>query len=190
MTQKINEEEEKKFEAEVAMALSSDKEEIVISKLNELKSKGKAGILPLVLDLLNSSNSEKVKQEAILLLSNLKDQNSVPHIIKFIRQNQVHALISQVIAACWHSRLNYSKHLNTFIKCFISGDYRVALESFTVIEEMLWQSDNKTISECKKMLVDGAGNINTEKTSLYKELIKVLDEGNSKSYDEYSDLIE
>ena len=187
MAENKNTEEEKKFIAETATALASDREEKVIAKLNELKLKGKPSILPLILDLLNSSKSEKVKQEVIFLISNLKDQNCVPYIIKYIQQNQGHTMISQVIAACWQSRLIYSKYLNTFIRCFVSGDYQVALESFTVIEEMLWQSDSKSISECKKILVSEIENINSEKMPLYNELIKVLDEGRSKLYDDYSD---
>lgn len=187
MVEKKNTKEEKKFVAETATALSSDKEEKVIAKLNELKSKGKPSILPLILNLLNSSKSEKVKQEVILIISNLKDQNCVPHIIKYIQQNQNHTMISEVIAACWQSRLIYSKHLNTFVRCFVSGNYQVALESFTVIEEMLWQSDSKSISECREILIGEIENIDSEKLPLYNELIKVLDEGRSKSNDEYSD---
>lgn len=182
-------EEEKKFIAETAVALSSEKEETVLAKLNELKSRGKAIILPYVLNLLKSSNSTKVREEVIFIISNVKDQNSVPHIIKYIQQNQGHEFISQVIAACWQSQLDYSKNLNTFIKCFISGDYQVAIESFTVIEEMLWRSDSASISECKRNLEDGIGNIDPAKMPLYNELIKVLDEGRSKSHDEYSDLV-
>lgn len=182
--------EEKKFIAETAKALSSDREETVIAKLNELKSTGRPSILPLILELLNISNSEKIVNEVILIISNLKDQNCVPHIVKFIQNNQQKSWIDQVISACWQSSLNYSNNLNTFTDCFIIGNYQVALESFTVIEEMLWQTSDTSIKDCKHLLTKNSTRISIEKKPLYDELIKVLDEGKSRSHEEYTDILE
>jgi hypothetical protein len=142
MKEKDKKKEENKFIAETARSLSSGKEEQVIAKLNELKSTGKPSIIPYILDLLNISSSDKVKQEVISFISNLKDQNCVPSIVKFIEENGNRDNIHQLISACWQSRLNFSKHMNSFINSFISGNYQIALESFTVIEEMLWQTDD------------------------------------------------
>ncbi len=188
MAQKKQTEEEKRFVLETKASLASDNEERVIAKLHELKSSGKACLFPSILGLLEQSRSKSVKQEVILLISNIKDQKCVPFIVDFIKKDVHNDWTSRVISVCWQSRLDYSNDLNTFIHCFVSGDYQVALESFTVIEEMLLRANLKSIRKSKKLLVDGISKINAEKKTLYNELIKVLDQGISNSQAENSDL--
>ncbi|MGD2034805.1 MAG: hypothetical protein PVF73_07105 [Bacteroidales bacterium] len=186
MTNKAKE--EKRFIANTKESLRSENIDTVLSKLHELKSTGKVSILPYILDLLDHSSSEKIKQEVILFLSNLKDQKCVPVIVSYIRKHAGNKSVARVISTCWQSRLDYSNDLNTFAHSFISGDYSIALESFTVIEEMLWRATDPVITECKKVLLSNKSKINSEKKPLYEELIGVLNEGRTESRDEYSHL--
>ncbi|MBA7534886.1 hypothetical protein ES705_27136 [subsurface metagenome] len=165
---------EKRFIIKTTESLASKNEEEVLSKLNELMSTGKVSILPFILDLLDQSSSDKVKREVILFMSNLKNQKCAPVIIDYILKNKSKEYIYQVISSCWQSRLDYSKHLKAFVSCFIAGDYQIALESFTVIEEMLWRSEQTEISECRKTLISNLSKIDTRKKLLYDELINVL----------------
>ncbi|MBN2522304.1 MAG: hypothetical protein JXB24_03470 [Bacteroidales bacterium] len=176
--------EEKRFITETKASLNSKNDDLILAKIHELRSSGKASILPLILDLLNKNNSERVKREVILFISNLKDQKCVPFIADYIQTHSNTLWISQLISACWQSRLDYSDNLNIFTNCFLSGDYQVALESFTVIEEMVWRASNSAIESCKRILNEKVSDINDEKKPLYRELIKVLNEGKSNAKDE------
>jgi hypothetical protein len=98
--------------------------------------------------------------------------------------------IGDVISSCWQSRLDFHAHLNTFATCFLYSDYQTSLEAFTVIEEMLWKSSNNQIESCKEILMKNDSKISDEKQPLYKELIKVIDQGKSNNQDMYPDLYE
>ncbi|MBN1597763.1 MAG: hypothetical protein JW894_05675 [Bacteroidales bacterium] len=172
---------EKKFFEETKYSLSSKIDNIVLAKLRELKSSGNVSILPLILDLIADSKSEIVRSEVLSFISDLKDEKSVPVIINYIDNNKCGEHLSELIASCWQSRLNYSKYLISFARCFVNGEYQTALESFTVIEETLWQSSVKAIEDCKKYLMDRIDEIGQIKKPLYKELIKILEEGKSKN---------
>jgi hypothetical protein len=162
---------------ETSLALASENDEIIIKKIFELKAIGNFTILPLVLDLLNSAKSERVRKEVLEFLSELKDQKCVPVINDFILNSKSEEHLSEVIITCWQSGLDYSRHLKTFAGCFITGNYQVAIESFTVIEEMIWKSSKNKIIECSTFLLDRIKEISNEKKLLFDELIKILNEG-------------
>ncbi len=165
---------EKKFIAETKAALSGKNSRVVLAKIRELKVTGKVSILAYILDLLKSDQKEEIKNEIFNLVSDLRHQQGVPVIVDYIKQLKGSAILSQLISACWQSRLDYSDHLVTFADCFISGTYQDAIESFTVIEEMLWRSDDTKIENCRLYLLSRQSEINNEKKPLFKELIKIL----------------
>ena len=181
-------EQEKKFYQETAAKLGSGNPEVIIRKLNELKDTGTVAILPLILDLLASHSTDRVRSEALHLVSDLKDQHCVPVITEYISRNKDKSYISDLISCCWQSSLDFSSHLPLFTDCFILGDYQVAIESFTVIEEMLWKTTETTISICKKLLSARENEINTAKKPLYNELQKLLEEGRSPNQEDYPDM--
>lgn len=183
-------EKEKKFILETKASLKSKDKKIVLSKLRELKTSGNANILPYILDLLESSDSSEIVQEVLNLIRDLRDQQSVPIIVDFIQKNIKGIYIGEIVSSCWQSRLDFHAYLNIFATCFLHGDYQTSLEAFTVIEEMLWKSSNSQIESCKEILVDNVSKVNDEKKPLYRELIKVIDEGKSDNSDMYPDLYE
>jgi hypothetical protein len=64
------------------------------------------------------------------------------------------------------------------------------LESFTVIEEMLWKTTPESIDACRRNLLDRKEHIQSDKELLFKELIKVIDSGKTKDAEDYPDFFE
>lgn len=181
-------EQEKKKIQELKKILHSKDDGKVIAALGELKSTGKPSFLPAILELLTTNGSERVKNEVLNFISDLKDDKCVDFIIEYIDQNKSNELVTPLIASCWQSRLNFSNNLLTFAELFITGDYNAALESFTVIEESLWQSSEEIITECRTFMIDHIADINQNKKPLYNELIKILEEGKTNDTDPYLDV--
>jgi hypothetical protein len=179
---------EKKFIQETKAALNSKDEKSVHTKLRELKESGNVYILPYMLDLLATSNSQVIIQEVLNIIKDLREPKCVPVIVDYIEKNKVGNHIGDIISSCWQSRLDFHSYLNTFAICFLHGDYQTSLEAFTVIEEMLWKSTEEQILSCREILVDNVGEISEEKQPLYRELIKILDEGKSENSEMYPDL--
>jgi hypothetical protein len=179
---------EKKFIEATRKELQSADKKKVLSKIRELKSTGNVNILHLLLNLLNDNDSQEVKQAVISLVGDLREQACVPVIMDFINQNNQADFATDLVAACWQSRLNFSNHLDTVAECFVIGDYQMALESFTLIEESLWQSGDEHIHNCRHYLVNNVDDISNEKKPLFNELIHVLESGKSQNSDEYPEL--
>jgi hypothetical protein len=180
-------EQEKRFILETKSALTSKNNKQILVKLQDLKANGNVAVFPYIMDLLVDDTSEEITTEVLHMISDLKDQKCVPVIVEYIEKKKVGTYLADVVSSCWQSQLDFSAYLNSFAVCFVQGDYQIALESFTVIEEMLWKSSDKQIYSCKKVLADSEALITEEKIPLYHELLKVLDEGISKNPENYPD---
>jgi len=170
--------------------LSSGNDQIIIKKLSELKSTGNVVILPLILDLLLKNKSEIIAKEVLTFIGQLKDQKCVPVIVQYITFKKTGKYLADLISECWQSGLDFSQHLTIFAESFIEGDYQVALESFTVIEEMLWKTTPDSIDACRRYLLDRKDKIKSDKELLFKELMKVIDSGTTKNAEDYPEFFE
>ena len=122
---------------EIELKLNSGNYKVVLAELRKLRTAGKPLVLPYILNLLNTSQDEEIIKEVVNFLAILKDQKSVPAIAEYL-SNHLNLNLSKIIATCWQNGLDYSNYLNVFADCFVKGNYEQSLESFTVIEEMLW----------------------------------------------------
>jgi hypothetical protein len=190
MSENTREERKQALLKVTAEKLASTDNRIVLKKLSELKSTGNAVILPLILDLLKKNKSDIVAKEVLTFIGQLKDQKCVPVIVQYINQEKTGKYLADLISECWQSGLDFSQHLAIFAETFILGDYQVALESFTVIEEMLWKTTPDSIDNCRRNLLDRKDQIQSDKELLFKELIKVIDSGKTKNAEDYPDFFE
>jgi hypothetical protein len=188
MDEKTKKEKELIFYKDTELKLNAGSINAVLGKLKELHKTGNVAILPLVLNLLDKNQNEEIAKEVFILLNELKDSKSVPVIVNHISKYPTGKYFSKLIASCWQSGLDFSSHLAVFVNCFIEGNYEVALESFTVIEEMVWRTPIDKINICRKTLADRINEISEEKKPLHHGLIKILDEGISINIEEFPDL--
>lgn len=165
---------EKIFIAETKAALGSNSRRIVLAKIRELKETGRVSILPLLLDLLEGDPHEEIVSAVMNLLSDLRDQQCVPVIVEYINKYKQSPILSSLIASCWQSPLDYSNYLETFSDCFITGNYQDAIESFTVIEEMIVHCSENKIEKCRMYLLSRQTEVKEEKKPLFRELLKLL----------------
>ena len=91
-----------------------------------------------------------------------------------LRDSDLAAVHGDIVSACWQSGLDYSAELELFIRLFLEGDYRTALESFTVIEESVINMGGQEIEKARKLLLGGQEQITEEKKPLATELVNLL----------------
>lgn len=171
-------EEEKRYIAITKAALTTNNTKSILAKIRELKNTGKISILSYILDLLKPGQNPEIKAEIFDLVSNLSHQQGVPFVVKHIKQLKGTDDLSPLIASCWQSQLDYSDYLETFADCFITGSYQDAIESFTVIEEMIFFSNIIKIDKCRSYLLGRQPEVGKEKQPLFTELIKILTQNN------------
>lgn len=164
-----------KYYKEIEKKLGSGNHSEIISTLNNIRTSGRASIMPLIFILLEQNPGKEITDEIFSILSQLKDKDCVPHIIEAIQSKRLEKYNTLLITTCWQSGLDYSDHIKVFAEQFIIGDYQTAIESFSVIEEWIFESQPATILECKKFLIDSVDKVSTDKKPLYIELVKVVE---------------
>ncbi len=157
--------------------LSSNKIEDISNGLNKFETKGSIKELTLVLEILNSENTDTFENQIIEIISNIKDKEAATIIIDAILNIKSPSVkLYSYMQICWQSALDFSQYLDLFLKIFLENDYRTSLESFTVIENIL--EEYSYSDEHRKALLDTLNNkikkMDDDKLILAKELILIL----------------
>lgn len=147
----------------------------IIKTLYEVRISGSIKMLPIILKMLNRHTAPEVKNEIIRLVSELKSPEAVPVIARSLEENDFGNEQDALVAACWQSGLDFSSHLKIFTGWFIRGDYKTALEAFTVIEESVGNASDDEINACIRYLREAELMVSEEKLPLFRELQKVIE---------------
>jgi hypothetical protein len=155
--------------------IEASSDEAIIGLLAELRETGEDYMLPTILSLLFSARSEKLKNEVVNFLVDLKRKSSIDTIIEAIRQNKRSKDIHLLVSVCWQSRLDFTPYVDTFIDIMEHGNYQGCLEAFTVIENMTENLSGEQLNELKAKFKTVKAN-SPETKPLIEELGKLLDE--------------
>jgi hypothetical protein len=158
----------------VAAFDSSDSAQM-IRALYEIRNSGSVNILSVLFDLVNIHTDQQVRNEIIKLMSELKSPDAVPIIAESLTRNDYGDYLNTLVAACWQSGLDFSAYLHVFAGLFVQGDYKTALEAFTVIEESLFNASETEIYDCIRFLKEAECMVTDEKYPLFMELRKVIE---------------
>jgi hypothetical protein len=161
-------------EKEWLAAFESADNSRIIQSLNEVRDSGSVKILPVLFDLAKNNTDPHIRNEIVSLVGEIKSTEAVPIIAESLSKHDFGDFLNALVAACWQSGLDFSKHLIVFAELFIRGDYKTALEAFTVIEESLQDASEVEIHECMRFLKDAECMITDEKLPLFLELRKVI----------------
>jgi hypothetical protein len=147
---------------------------LVLKTLGRLRTAGNLTYIPDLLKLLSQTGSEIIEKELIIFLADIKEQGVVPLVAAGLKKPGLARARAGILSAIWQSGLDYSSHTDLFIQLFIEGDYLVALESFTVIEQSLEHISNQKIEKERQYLLDGLARVSEDKKPLALELINLL----------------
>ena len=162
---------------EIINNLKSGKESLVLSSIEEIREHGNADILPTLISLFFSDNSNECRLSALRVLNDLKDPLSVPVIAEALNTFRGKSGFHSLVASCWQNGLDFSPYLNLFADLMISEDLQVAIEAYSVIEENVHLLDNKARTDLIQYIRSAKIPSTDEcKSNLILELINMLEE--------------
>jgi hypothetical protein len=164
-----------RLDSRILSDLRSEDELKVLKALRELRYGGSIHYIPELLRLLNDTRDETVEKELVRFLSDVKDSAAVPMILEGLRDRELAGARESIVSACWQSGLDFSREVNLFVSLFLEGDYRTALESFTVIEGAVVNLSGDKMEQARNLLLGGLDGVNEEKKPLARELVKLLE---------------
>jgi len=99
--------------------------------------------------LLSKASTREEKDEALI---NLKENKAQEFIIGAISKSKNLAQKARLVAVCWETGLDFSKDYLFFINLICDADFLVAFEAYTVISEMMVDTDEAVLDTALKIL--------------------------------------
>lgn len=164
-----------KLDQQLLARLRAEDDSVKLKALGELRSSGHPDYTPVLLELMSNTDNKSILQEIQRLLADIKDIGIMSHLIEALKDPKLKKLHAGIASACWQSGLDYSSHLDLFIKLFLESDYMTALEAFSVIEESIENVTEDDIGNKRNLLLKGFEQISEEKKPLARELLHLLD---------------
>lgn len=116
--------------------LNSKDNKVILESIEKLRSKGNINDLPAILDFLVAPNNPEVEKALYNFIFDIKDPKAIEPIAAAIQNSKYQNIQKKLIEMCWQSSLNFSNHSGLFVDLLIDGDFEIAFEAFTVIENM------------------------------------------------------
>jgi hypothetical protein len=161
---------QQKTDPQLVANLQSNKEEMVIKTLNDLRFSGSAAYLPLLTDIWIRTGSSEVKNNIRSIFGELKDKSCIPVMISLIEDITKLPVKKELLAACWQNGMDFSPYLAKFVDWVIETEMDIAFEAFTVIENLDYYPD-KNVREAEIVKINRAlQNADSLKSYLLKEL--------------------
>ncbi len=160
----------------LSKSLKSNDINEVLFALNQIRVSGDPKIIFNMLDLFISNPPIEISKAIIDLLNEIKNQSVTDIIVKALDEERFIPIRKELIASCWSSGLDYSLHLNFFVDIFISSDFIIAFEAFTLIETFDNQYTKEFINPIRDKLKRNMANMQDPKKSLMIELVHLLEE--------------
>jgi hypothetical protein len=164
----------KKPDPQILKDLWSSDDMLVLKTLRKLRSAGNLTYIPDILKLLSQTRNELIEKELIRFLADIKELGVVPLLVAGLKKPGLKPAHAGILSAIWQSGLDYSRYVDLFLQVFLEGDYMVALESFTVIEQSIEHLSIQEIAEERKYLLDGLDSVSEDKKPLARELVNLL----------------
>lgn len=148
----------------------------VLNAIQQLRQIGTPAYLEALLEVLCFTNDNDVRASIIALLDDLKDEQSVPVILKVIKNGKCMNDRGAIIASCWKSGLNFSSHLKIFLAIFIEDEFTTALEAYSVLENNIPDLPRTDIDRYLKYLLENEKEIPDDRKPLADDIRKMLED--------------
>ena len=154
--------------------LNSEDSNVAISAISELKESGNASYIPILIELLHSTDNEEIKSKVTRLLAELKHSDAIPLIIEAIENKKYANELRFLVSACWENGLDYSTHLSLFVDLVVEHDLMVALEAYTVITNMTGRISKEIAEKESRKIREAMLQADNQKKELLHDLLDFL----------------
>ncbi|RXQ91564.1 hypothetical protein EO244_12530 [Ancylomarina salipaludis] len=156
--------------------LNSTDNKLVIENIEKLRAKGSINDLPAILDYLVSPANIEIEKALYAFIFDIKDPKAVEPIIAAIQSPKYQAIQKKLIEFCWQSSLKFANHLGLFVDLLIKGNFEIAFEAFTVIENMEESLDSQTKETEMKKLKNAISTVSEDRKGLLHEAFHLIEQ--------------
>lgn len=166
---------ESQITQQVIAELTATDEKKLLKSIEKIKSKGNDQIIPPLLDLFVTTNYDSVKSAIKNLLNELKTSTGLVYLIEGLKlDNQ--ELQEVILGALWSSGMNPKEYLPEIVHAACNGNYMIAVEAITIIENLEGPFDEEKVTEAKLTLNEYFSQPEDDKKELIKAILILINE--------------
>jgi hypothetical protein len=155
--------------------LNSGKAELVLDAIKKLRDVGNINYLDDIFKVYSSHAAREVKKAISDLISDIKDNKAAPFIVAFLGRIRNSDDLTCYTSCCWQSAIDYSSDIEFFTNLVISGNYQLAIEAFTVVENSLAGLEKKQRDNQVRLLKKSIVSVSEDKKPFIVEAIKTIE---------------
>jgi hypothetical protein len=133
------------------------------------------GAVSLLADYYDKNTSPAPRKAIEGFMNDIKDKDLRSEVITEIKKPRSSSTVGMLVSSCWQSGLDYSAFSTDIAEVFMKGDYSVALECFTVIEESLPQLSRTQKNRIIELIEENPLPDSDSKKLLTLELITLME---------------
>jgi hypothetical protein len=162
---------------ELIKQLESKDTALVLKALNKLEKAANIKDLPAIIQAMARLTDPGLVNHFASFMGNIRSKQAPEVVVRFLADPSCSNIRTELTRSCWESQLDYSPHLLLFAHLFITGDYMLSLEAFTVIENTCMERPVKKslINEISVLVNNSLPDQPETKQRLVRELILVLE---------------
>jgi hypothetical protein len=135
--------------------LLSSKEADILTGMKSLNQRGDLSSLSILIELLaKPATSDRVKQEIIKVIHELKLPGAATIVIPALSDPKNRAIRQQLLSATWNARLDVSGYLHVIAAILIDCDYETGIECFTLLDNLDKLPDEGSLAEAQLILAE------------------------------------
>lgn len=163
-----------KVNDQLVKQLYSDNATLIEQALIEISETGNSNYIPMLIDVLHFQDNDEIKEKVITILSEIKHTDAVPKFIEAIEDKKYAEIKEKLVRACWENGLDFTNYFSTFIDLLINGEYMVAFEAYTVIENTEGHLSETSTDEYLHRLKVALPHASIDRQTLIHEIVQFL----------------
>lgn len=153
-----NKEKTKQKLNQLLLDLKSESESKVTSAILELASIGDLSVIPPLYKFLKQKQGTNLQKQVAKLLSDIQISEAAEVFIQLVKNEEDSSALKLFLPILWESKLDFSDYLADFVEISASGDYLIALDCLTIMENMPGPFSESQLLEAQLHLKEFVGN--------------------------------
>ncbi len=143
----------KKLKIQVLLKeVQSENMEKAKAALQSLKTHGDVSVIEPLLLFQASPEGKEMKFDIHVFLADIHDVKAVPEFMRLLDEPTSTEYRVDLLNVLWNSKLDYSEHISKFVEMAVEGDFLIALECLTIIENLAGPFEEEAIIESQLSL--------------------------------------
>jgi len=157
---------------EIQKSLLSKDDKIFNAALKKLEKHGENIFLYDIIEIIHKTSNENRIESLFSFLSRLKNPGAEKNMMEIIKDKKNEKIKARLLNSFWNSSLDYTAYFSDFVEFAVHGNYMIALECLTILENLKGPFEEKQLLDSQlslKVHIENKGK-NDEKAPLISEI--------------------